>query len=115
GSRLSLSLDGALLATLEDATHVEPGSFGASNYTDAAQTLQAVEFLDLDQSATDGWEDLLALLTPEIVAQTGNGWRLEGGVLRSGTERYGLISLPGTFAGTSYQMRVKLRRRGLKQ
>ncbi len=55
------------------------------------------------------WENLLAKLTPEIVAQTGHGWRLEKGALYSPEARFKILPLPGRFAGTSYEMSVKLR------
>ncbi len=58
---------------------------------------------------TGGWEDLLAPLTPDLVAQTGHGWRMEGGAFFSPTEHFATLPLPGNFAATSYQVRVKLR------
>ena len=60
-------------------------------------------------SAADGWKDLFAKLTPELVAQTGQGWRLEGGLLLSPAKRFATLPLPGSFAGASYQVRVRLR------
>ncbi|MBL9116962.1 MAG: protein kinase [Verrucomicrobiaceae bacterium] len=57
----------------------------------------------------DGWEDLLAQLTPARVAQSGNGWRMENGVLFSPVTKFAVLPLPGNLSGTSYQMRVKLR------
>jgi len=57
----------------------------------------------------DGWEDHFAALTPENVEQTGQGWRLKDGELFSQDTKRSALPLPGDFAGTSYQMRVKLR------
>jgi hypothetical protein len=62
----------------------------------------------------DGWEDLLAPLTPEVVAQTGEGWSMREHALRS-PKKDALLPLPGNFAGTSYQMRVKLRDEATKE
>ena len=62
----------------------------------------------------DGWEDLLAPLTPAVVAQTGNGWRMEDGELFSPDTKFATLPLPGNFAGTSYQVRVKLRQLAAK-
>ena len=60
-------------------------------------------------SSADGWEDLLARLTPAVVEQTGHGWRMKGGELFSPDVKFATLSLPGTLSGTSYQVRVKLR------
>lgn len=59
--------------------------------------------------ATGDWEDLLAPLTPVSVAETGHGWRMEGGVLLSPNKKSAILPLPGNFANSSYQLRVKLR------
>jgi len=55
------------------------------------------------------WEDLLASLTTATVEQTGNGWRMNDGVLFSPSKKYASLLLPGNFAGANYQIRVKLR------
>ena len=55
------------------------------------------------------WEDLLAPLTPAVVEQTGNGWRMENGTLNSPVKPHATLPLPGDLSGTSYQVRVKLR------
>jgi len=59
--------------------------------------------------ATGEWKDLLATLTPARVAQSGNGWHMDNGVLFSPVTRFAVLPLPGNFSGTSYQVRVKLR------
>lgn len=66
------------------------------------------------EKATGDWEDLLAPLTPAVVAQTGNGWRMEGGTLFSPNVKHATLPLPGIFAGISYQVRVKLRQLAAK-
>jgi hypothetical protein len=63
----------------------------------------------------DGWEDLLAPLTLATVEQTGNGWRMDGGVLFSPNKRYATFPVSGRLSGTSYQVRVKLRQLTDKQ
>jgi serine/threonine protein kinase/WD40 repeat protein len=71
-----------------------------------------------DQPATPqengGWQDLLATLTPEKVAEVGHGWHMESGALFSPAVRYAIMPLPGTFSGASYQVRVKLRQLAAK-
>lgn len=59
----------------------------------------------------DGWEHLLSGLTPEMVAETGNGWTLNEGVMLS-SNKVVAQPLPGDFAATSYQVRMKLRQVG---
>ncbi|MBI3879085.1 MAG: protein kinase [Verrucomicrobia bacterium] len=66
------------------------------------------------ERATDGWKDLLASLTPATVAQTGNGWRMNGGALFSPGKQYATLPLAGNPSGTSYQVRVKLRQLSAK-
>ncbi|MGB8166904.1 MAG: bifunctional serine/threonine-protein kinase/formylglycine-generating enzyme family protein [Chthoniobacteraceae bacterium] len=56
----------------------------------------------------DGWEDLLAPVTPERLKQNGDGWRREGAALRSPDRPFARVPL-GTFAASSYQLRLKLR------
>ena len=47
---------------------------------------------------------------PKLVAQTGHGWRLaRRRALQPGRAKFATLPLPGNFAGTSYQVRVKLR------
>ena len=64
------------------------------------------------------WENLLAKLTPEIVEQTGHGWRMKDGALYS-PDKPGapgaMLPMPGNFAGISYQVRVKLRQLTVKE
>jgi WD40 repeat protein len=57
----------------------------------------------------DGWEDLLARLTPAEVGKTGNGWTLKDGELFSPNTKYAMLPLPGELSGTSYQVRVRMR------
>jgi serine/threonine protein kinase/WD40 repeat protein len=57
----------------------------------------------------DAWEDLLAALTPAMVEQTGNGWRMDDGALFSPEKNHAALPLSGNFAATSYQLHVKLR------
>lgn len=57
-----------------------------------------------------GWTDVLSALTPEVVDKTGGGWRLDNGVLFSPEVKNATLPLPGEASGTSYEMRVKLRR-----
>ena len=61
------------------------------------------------QPKDGAWEDLLAPLTPAIVDQTGNGWRMDNGALFSPNKTFTTLPLPGNLSGTSYQVRVKLR------
>jgi serine/threonine protein kinase len=58
---------------------------------------------------TTGWTDLFAQLTPDLLEQTGQGWRIEAGTLSAPKAERAMLPLPGTFSGTSYQLRVKLR------
>lgn len=57
----------------------------------------------------NGWDDLLAPLTPAAVVQTGSGWRLDNGALFSPARSHATLPLAGGFAGTSYTVRLKLR------
>ncbi len=65
-------------------------------------------------SAVGVWEDLLAKLTPAVVEKTGQGWRLEKGELFSSETKFAKLPLPGTYAGTSYRVRIKLRQVAVK-
>ena len=67
----------------------------------------------LDAPAADGWEDLLAKLKTDDVKANGNGWTLSGGVLVSPRKSFAALPLGGSYARSSYQMRVTLR--SLKQ
>ena len=64
--------------------------------------------------AADGWEDLLAQLTPAEVAEAGHGWRMENGELFSPDKIWRTLPLPGELSGASYQVRVKLRQLAAK-
>lgn len=62
-----------------------------------------------DAGEAGGWEDPLSLLSSEIVEKTGNGWLLEKGVLNMpGSDKPAMLPLPGNYADTSYQVRVRL-------
>jgi hypothetical protein len=56
----------------------------------------------------DGWEDLLTGFNPELLPVGHRGWQFEAGEI-SGPEGLKTLPLPGAFAGTNYQVRVKLR------
>lgn len=43
------------------------------------------------------------------MTETGNVWRMDGGVLFRPSKALAALPLPGNFAATSYQVRVKLR------
>lgn len=58
---------------------------------------------------SEGWEDRLAPLTPAAVMLTGGGWMMDDRLLVSPQQRRAVLPLPGDLAGTSYQVRVKLR------
>jgi serine/threonine protein kinase len=60
-------------------------------------------------AASEGWEDLIAKLTPEFVEQNGRGWRLKNGVLSSPDAQWATLPLPARLPQASYQLRVKLR------
>jgi WD40 repeat protein len=60
-------------------------------------------------STDNAWEDLLAPLTPAIVAETGKGWRMDNGALFSPHKSHATLPLPGKLSDTSYTVRVKLR------
>ena len=57
----------------------------------------------------EGWEDVLAQLTPEEVETNGPSWMLEDGELFS-PEPLVTLHLPCELAGGSYQMRLTLQR-----
>ncbi len=57
----------------------------------------------------DGWEDLLAPLTPAELEKNGHGWSLVKGELFSPDTKFATLPLPGKVSGSSYQVRVKLR------
>jgi len=60
-------------------------------------------------SLSADWQDLLAPFTPELLAQTGDGWRLQDGALHSPAKQFATLPLTDRYAGASYQLRVKLR------
>ncbi len=62
----------------------------------------------------EGWEDLLAHLTPAVIEKTGNGWSLKHGELFSPDTKFAMLPLPGEFSGTSYRVRVRMRQLSAK-
>ncbi|MEQ1750872.1 MAG: discoidin domain-containing protein, partial [Prosthecobacter sp.] len=64
---------------------------------------------------TEGWEDLIARLTPEQVAEIGHGWKLKDGELFSPDAKFATLPLSWKVSGTSYRVRVKLRQLGRQQ
>ncbi len=91
---LTFSPGGQRLACLSDRTRI----WDPQSLSDKRATTQPA----------DAWEDLMATLTPETVEGIGNGWRLEGGALFCPEKKPTPLSLPGSFAGISYQVRVRL-------
>ena len=71
------------------------------------------ESLDSDGAAppdAEGWEDVLTQLKHDDLAQHGNGWVMNSGVLMGPPGKsYALLPLPAKLAGASYQLRLKLR------
>jgi len=63
-----------------------------------------------DQADNGEWEDLLAPLTPAGVENTGSGWRLDNGILYSTEKPAAILPLSSNLGGTSYTVRVQLRR-----
>lgn len=72
---------------------------------------QPVSARTLRANDSEGWEDLLAKLTPEVVAQNGHGWSMQNGELVSPDRKFATLPLPGEVSGTSYRVRVKLQKR----
>ena len=62
----------------------------------------------------EGWEYLLAQLTPDLVAKTG-GWVLKDGELFSPDTKNATLPLPGDVSGISYRVRMRLRQLAAKQ
>ncbi|HYE17926.1 MAG TPA: hypothetical protein VEA69_05760, partial [Tepidisphaeraceae bacterium] len=62
----------------------------------------------------EGWDDLLARLTPAEVEKTGRGWLLTNGELVSSDTKYATVALPEDLSGGSYRVRVTLRQRAAK-
>ncbi len=59
---------------------------------------------------SEGWSDLLSVLTPEIVESEGNGWRMKDGIVSSTNEKeFGKLGLPGNFSNCSYHLRTRVR------
>jgi WD40 repeat protein len=101
-------------APLQDVAFSPSGRRLASlSANDRATRIWEPESLNPDAAkakvSADGWEDLLAQLKRDDVAKTGNGWQFNNGALFSPNRRNATIALPGKFAQSSYQVRVKLR------
>jgi formylglycine-generating enzyme required for sulfatase activity/predicted Ser/Thr protein kinase len=60
--------------------------------------------------AAERWEDLLAPLTPEVLAATGRGWRMEGGRLLAPYESSVPLYIRSGMKMASYRLRFKLGR-----
>jgi eukaryotic-like serine/threonine-protein kinase len=58
----------------------------------------------------EGWENLLAALTPDEVEKTSHGWSLKDGELFSPDTKFAMLRLPAEVSTTSYTVSVKLRR-----
>ncbi|MEQ1859731.1 MAG: bifunctional serine/threonine-protein kinase/formylglycine-generating enzyme family protein [Chthoniobacteraceae bacterium] len=104
GNRLTALVDGAVFFEAQDARVAGPGRWGiiASD-----GWFESVEVQTPLPAPADGWEDLLAQLTPERLTQDGDGWLREGRALRSPNRKYARLPL-GQFAGSSYQVRARL-------
>jgi len=100
-----ISSEAALLP--EVAPAIEPMMEMTADSADV-QLLPAAKLKSFVKDA-DGWEDLLAQLTPDQVAKSGHGWSLNDGELFSPNTQWATLPLPGDLSGTSYQVRVKLR------
>lgn len=63
----------------------------------------------------DIWADLLFTLTPELVEQTGHGWRMDRGRLHSARAVYGVVPMPGRYTNASYQAFFKIQQTSIDQ
>jgi hypothetical protein len=59
----------------------------------------------------EDWQDLMTGFTAAAVKKSGGGWEKRGSTLHSpaNSPGKGLLSLPGTFSDSSYQVHVRLR------
>ena len=110
GDRLTALVDGAVVIEARDSRLPGPGVWGivAGDGWYESVEVQTPLPAAANLPPSDGWEDLRTPLTPAVLEKTGGGWRLEGQALRSPNYAFGRLPL-GTFAGTSYQVRVNLR------
>ncbi len=106
GDRLIVLVDGAVIIDARDSRLTAPGEWGI---TAADGWFESVEVQTPLPAPADGWEDLLAKLTPAVVAQTGHGWTLKDGELFSPDTKWATLPLPVQLSGISYRVRVKLR------
>ncbi len=104
--RLIVLVDGAVVIDARDSRLTAPGEWGI---TAADGWFESVEVQTPLPADADGWEDLLAKLTPAVVAQTGHGWTLKDGELFSPDTKWATLPLPVQLSGISYRVRVKLR------
>jgi serine/threonine protein kinase/WD40 repeat protein len=82
---------------------------GAASSGDSTRVWEPEALNDKPKPAAGDWEDVLAGLTPELVKQTGDGWRMDNGVLFSPARRNAVLPLPVSLSDTSYLMHMKLR------
>jgi serine/threonine protein kinase/WD40 repeat protein len=116
GRRLE-ELRGVLTAPTELAFSPSGRRLGSAGNGDPTRIWESESLNDQPAAAKPAgdWEDLLALLTPDVVEKTGDGWRLENGALNSPVKPHATLPLPGNVSGTSYQVRAKLRQLDPKQ
>jgi hypothetical protein len=119
GDRLTGLVNGMKAFDIQDSSSPGPGEWGM---TASDGWYESVEVQSPPGAASapaaavaplllpDGSEDLLAPLTPEAVAQTGQGWTLQDGKLLCPAKKRAVLPLPGNFADSSYQMRIRLRK-----
>ncbi len=108
---VDISADGTLIAAITTDGFTKVWDRQLSS---AAALLPKKPKPALPQDA-DGWEDLLAQLTPTEVEKTGHGWSLKDGELFSPDTKFATLPLPGDWSGASYRVRVKLRQLAAKQ
>jgi serine/threonine protein kinase len=106
GDRLTALVNGVVAVAARDSRLPGPGEWGI---TSSDGWFESVEVQTPLPAPADGWEDLLAQLTPEIVAQNGNGWLMSQSDLHSAADPRKLLALHGDFAGASYDIRIQLR------
>jgi WD40 repeat protein len=82
---------------------------GAASSGDSTRVWEPESLNDKPKPNVGDWEDVLAGLTPELVKQTGDGWRMDNGVLFSPAKRNAVLPLPVSLSETSYLMHMKLR------
>ncbi len=88
---------------------------GAASSGDSTRVWEPESLNDKPKLKVGDWEDILAGLTPELVKQTGDGWRMDNGVLFSPARRLAALPLPASLAGASYTVHVRLRQLAAKE